>query len=88
MKDGIHPEDRQIYWSFYDRNAIQEQFSAGSGPLETEYRRMGMDGQYHWVNASIVPMTPPGPDMKAMILIKDVTERRTILDQQLLLERR
>lgn len=88
MKDGIHPEDRQIYWSFYDRNAIQEQFSAGSGPLETEYRRMGMDGQYHWVNASIVPMTPPGPDMKAMILIKDVTERRTILDQQLRLERR
>ena len=85
-RQGIHPDDRRSYLAFYD-SAHLRGILEGRPELDTEYRRLGRDGKYRWVASSVLPL-PSGEGDKAMILIKDVTERKRAEQREKALENR
>lgn len=69
----IHPEDRDLYTALYDRSTLQERLERGEKP-SGEYRRLGKDGRYHWVEALVIPM--PGNARRALYLLKDIDDNK------------
>ena len=84
-KEVVHPSDRAIFCAFYTLNTIKEGLAAGR-ELTIEYRCQDTLGEYKWSSASIEPL--PYTSAKAMLLVRDVTERRKLEAAQRDLEMR
>lgn len=82
MKTRVHPRDRAIFLNFFNAESILGKLDAG-GELSAEYRKLGLDGTYHWMLALIVPL-PSGNRGEAVLLVRDVTESKEQQDNYLL----
>jgi diguanylate cyclase (GGDEF)-like protein/PAS domain S-box-containing protein len=74
----IHPEDREHFLSLYSLSSMQKRLQRDfRGDTTDEYRRLGANGMYHWLNATMVAMpSSSGIISKSLLLIRDVTERK------------
>lgn len=72
----MHPEDRQRIMAVFDGRALRAAFAAGHAEVEAEYRRLGRDGAYHWVSGVMVPLHGRVGENKALLLVKDISERK------------
>ena len=82
MKTRVHPRDRVIFLNFFTAESILRKLDAGE-ELSAEYRKLGLDGTYHWMLALIVPL-PTGKRGEAVLLVRDVTESKEKQDNYLL----
>ena len=74
MKTRVHPRDRVVFRNFFTAETILRKLDAGE-ELSVEYRKLGLDGTYHWMLALIVPL-PTGNRGETVLLVRDVTEKK------------
>lgn len=74
MKNRVHPQDRVVFRNFFTAETILRKLDAGE-ELSVEYRKLGLDGTYHWMLALIVPL-PTGKRGEAVLLVRDLTEKK------------
>ena len=74
MKTRVHPRDRVVFRNFFTAETILRKLAAGE-ELSVEYRKLGLDGTYHWMLALIVPL-PTGNRGETVLLVRDVTEKK------------
>ena len=79
MKTRVHPRDRVIFLNFFTAESILRKLDAGE-ELSAEYRKLGLDGTYHWMLALIVPL-PTGNRGEVVLLVRDVTESKEQQDK-------
>lgn len=88
--DRVHPEDKEVYRLFTDIAQIREQFREDSSQrLSCQYRRLGPDGEYRWVQMDLVPSIEYTDSNQVLIFfVKDVHEEhmKQMNDRQELLE--
>lgn len=74
----IHPDDSGHFINSFLGTNLRRRFSAGCDEVAEEHRRLGTDGRYYWVSASMVPLCldERGNGKKAMLLVRDITERK------------
>ena len=79
----VHPEDRDAFFSFYSLAGIAQAI-ANNTTLTLEYRILNKNNDYRWCLSFIEPLlsTPN----KAMVLIRDITQRRALEEKQRELE--
>ena len=82
METRVHPQDRALFLNFFTAESILRKLDAGDEP-SAEYRKLGLDGAYHWMLALIVPL-PAGKRGEAVLLVRDVTESKKRQDNYLL----
>ena len=82
METRVHPRDRAIFLNFFNEESILRRLDAGE-EISAEYRKLGLDGTYHWMLAFIVPL-PSGNRGEAVLLVRDVTESKEQQDNYLL----
>lgn len=79
MEEGVHPDDREKYAAFYQRDNLLPIVSSKKKELTEEYRRLGVDGNFYWVSSTVIPLPFEISEQgKCMILIKNITERKQI----------
>ena len=81
METRVHSRDRAAFRAFYRAGHLLEELERG-GELSAEYRKLALDGTYHWMLARVVPL--PGRHGQAVLLIRDVTESKERQDNYLL----
>ncbi len=74
MKTRVHPRDRVVFRNFFTAETILRKLDAGE-ELSVEYRKLGLDGTYHWMLALIVPLAT-GNRGETVLLVRDVTEKK------------
>ncbi|MFQ9491136.1 MAG: hypothetical protein ACLR0N_09610, partial [Bilophila wadsworthia] len=74
MKTRVHPRDRVVFRNFFTAETILRKLDAGE-ELSVEYRKLGLDGTYHWMLALIVPL-PTGNRGETVLLVRDVTKKK------------
>ena len=74
MKTRVHPRDRVVFRNFFTAETILRKLDARE-ELSVEYRKLGLDGTYHWMLALIVPL-PTGNRGETVLLVRDVTEKK------------
>ena len=88
--DRVHPEDKEVYRLFTDIAQIREQFREDSSQrLSCQYRRLGPDGEYRWVQMDLVPSIEYTDSNQVLIFfVKDDHEEhmKQMNDRQELLE--
>ena len=74
----IHPDDREHFLVNFSGRNLRERLGAGASEIPDEYRRLGYDGKWHWVQAVVVPLC--GEDScsieRGLLLVRDVTEKK------------
>ncbi|WP_066645008.1 EAL domain-containing protein [Christensenella timonensis] len=76
-KKAVHPDDAFLHDRLYDAAVLTSRFDAGEKEVIGEYRRLGTDGEYHWIIATILPAGIWDRDNhKVLVLIKDITKSR------------
>lgn len=75
----VHPEDKNLFCQFYNIYNIRNRLSSGEKEIIEEYRKVDSEGQYRWVCSAIIPLDVEkyGFD-KALILIKDITDKKNL----------
>ncbi len=81
MESRVHPRDRAAFLAFFRAEHLLEGLERG-GELSVEYRKLALDGTYHWMLALVVPL--PGRHGEAVALVRDVTESKERQDNYLL----
>lgn len=69
----IHPEDREMYFKFFDLANLREHGAQGR-KFTFKYRRITPNGVYKWVEAQVMPVQSTGKD-EVFVLCVDVTAR-------------
>lgn len=73
----VHPDDAVLRDRLFDANLLIRRFNDGEKEVIGEYRRLGKDGDYRWVIATVIPAGEwDEHNHKILILIKDITEYR------------
>lgn len=74
----IHPADHATFLTCFASNYVRAAYAANAQEVRIEYRRLGMDGQWHWIDSSIVPVRPePGLRVtRALLFNRDITARK------------
>lgn len=77
MNTLVHPDDSENMFATFNGEHVRALFAAGQQG-EIEYRRLGEDGAWHWCSACVVPLCVQEAceTDRAMLLVRDVTERR------------
>ena len=73
----VHPEDREHVLAVYSGDAVLRKIGMGITEISGEYRRLGMDGKYHWVHTTMMVM--PAEEVcapKGLLLVRDITEQK------------
>ncbi|MDD2967776.1 MAG: EAL domain-containing protein [Desulfovibrionaceae bacterium] len=79
----VHPEDKAHVLRVYGGHAIQHAFRKGCTEFVDEYRRLGIDGRYHWVQSIMVAMNPKEELMqKGLLLVRDISEQKELQQKQ------
>lgn len=82
----IHPGDRARIMATFHGSTLRACFERGSAEVPEEYRRLGKDGAYHWVSAVVVPLRSRTAGGKALLLVKDISERKAQEQRQRMAE--
>lgn len=83
----IHPDDRTKVVDAFTGAKLRQRFEAGQAEVDAEFRRLAVDGAYRWVHGVALPLREAsGAARKAMLLIKDITERKREEQQRRLAE--
>ena len=70
----VHPGDRRRFQTLFDRGNLLAGLREGR-ELSGEYRKIGLNGEYRWLQARVVPL-PNGGTGEALILVLDISEKK------------
>ena len=74
---GVHPSYRSDFLSIFSVDSLRQRFDRGEKELYYEYRRLGDDGEYHWVSTQCVQVeSPDGKISPAILMIKVLDDQR------------
>lgn len=88
----IHPLDRAKFMEFFDLERVRERISAGEEFCIEEFRKLWVDGLFHWASLTLFPLERGGEDDDEvyLVFIMDIDERRRtaeIVQQNTAMER-
>lgn len=84
---AVHPADRAHVAASFDGRTLRACFEQGTPEVTEEFRRLGKDGNFHWVSAVVVPQREgEALSGKAMLLVKDISRRKAQEQRQRLTE--
>lgn len=63
---------------------VRKCFADGQYEVPEEYRRLGYDGNYHWISSSLVPLRSSVEEepWSGLLLVRDISERKEQEQQQ------
>lgn len=74
----VHPDDRSFYRDAIVGNNLRREFASGKNEIHGDYRRLGYDGEWHWVSAIVVPVydSYDGLPQKGLCFVRDISEKK------------
>lgn len=94
----IHPDDKARFLAFFDLEAVRTAAAAGREFLIGEFRKLWMDGRYHWASLTMFPVERTGDgdevylvfimDIDARKQAEDIARQKTALEEQRMADER
>ncbi|MBC8569483.1 PAS domain-containing hybrid sensor histidine kinase/response regulator [Zongyangia hominis] len=79
----IHPDDRKRFRKYFSLQGLREQLDAGHDRIVQEMRRLGEDGQYHWVEMTGIRTTgQEGRGRRVVCTFRDIHEIKEARERQ------
>lgn len=80
---AIHADDRPRLLNSFMGESLRARFEGGCLEVEEEFRRLGKDGNYHWVSAVVVPRWERDTLCdNCILLVRDIRQRKEHEQQQ------
>lgn len=88
----VHPDDQQRFRSFLDLEQLRKNFSSGKESVIGEFRKLWIDGNYHWSSLTILPIQDHiGKDQIFLCFVMDIDYKKQtveVLEQNKLLQQK
>lgn len=73
----MHPDDSKRFLEFFDLDRLRASFGAGKEYVEAEFRKLLLNGRYHWVSLAVFPLrAAEGDDEMFIVFVMDINQRK------------
>lgn len=82
LEATLHPSDREVFRKNYSASALLKAFAKNRTSVLRELRRLGEDGQYHWIMLRAVPMGINEAGHRTGLLLVSTIDEKKIMEQE------
>ena len=73
----LHPDDKERFSRFFDMETIKNTFASGKECMIAEFRKLWVDGRFHWASITLFPVEHlAGDDEILLCFIMDIGDKK------------